>query len=170
MMTFAAIVVTLVALAGVALTLLTLPGIWVMVLTALVCELFVPEVFSWPTLIAALVLAGLAELAEFLASAAGAKKAGGSRSGMIGSIVGGLAGMIGGQILIPIPLLGAVIGGVAGAGAGAALAERGHAGRTWKESYRSGQGAAVGRVVSIFVKGGFSVVVATLLIAGAWTP
>ena len=150
--------------------LIGLPGIWVMLFAALLCELFLPELYDWPLLISALILAGLAELAEFLASAAGSSKAGGSRSGMVGSIVGGVAGLIAGTALIPIPLVGSVIGGVAGAGLGAMIAERGHAGRTWRESYASGQGAAIGRVVSIFVKGGFSLVIATLLVVGAWTP
>ena len=165
---FAAIVVTLAAVLGVALTLVTLPGIWIMIFVALLCELLVADLFSWPLIVAVLLLGGLAELAEFLASAAGSKNAGGTNSGMVGSIVGGLGGMIGGQILIPIPIVGAVVGGVAGAGLGAMLAERGHAKRSWKDSYRSGQGAAVGRAVSIFVKGAFSVAVAVALVTGAW--
>ncbi|MEM7754019.1 MAG: DUF456 domain-containing protein [Planctomycetota bacterium] len=165
---FAAIVVTLASLLGVALTLVTLPGIWIMVFVALACELLVADLFSWPLIVSVLVLAGLAELAEFLASAAGSKNAGGTGSGMVGSIVGGIGGMIGGQILIPIPIVGAVVGGIAGAGLGAMLAERGHAKRSWGESYRSGQGAAVGRAVSIVIKGAFSVAVAASLVTGAW--
>ncbi|MEM1184548.1 MAG: DUF456 domain-containing protein [Planctomycetota bacterium] len=167
---FAAIVITLVALLGVVLTVVNLPGIWVMIAVALVTEMYAPEVFGWPLLIAALVLAILAEIAEFFASAAGTSKAGGTRSGMVGSIIGGIMGMIGGQVLIPIPIVGAIIGGIAGAWGGAVIAERGHAGRSWKESITAGHGAAVGRALSTVVKGGFAVVVAIVLVSGAWIP
>ena len=52
---------------------------------------------------------------------------------------------------------------IAAHGAGAVLAERGHAGRTWKESLKSGQGAAVGRAVSVIVKGAISALIAVVL-------
>ena len=63
----------IVALAGIVLTLLTLPGTWLMLLVALLCQLWRPEQFSWWTLGLALLLAVIAEIIEFFASAVGAR-------------------------------------------------------------------------------------------------
>ena len=45
----AATIVALASLFGVALTLLSFPGIWLMVLTALLCKWWQPELMSWWT-------------------------------------------------------------------------------------------------------------------------
>lgn len=152
---------------GVLLTFVTLPGIWLMLGVATLCWAFDTDLFSPWVFISAVVLAVLAEVVEFFASAAGSARAGGSKSGAVGSIVGSLIGLVAGQILLPIPIIGAVIGAVIGAGLGATLLERGHAKREWRDSWRSGRGAATGRAVSIVVKGGFAIAVAALLLGGA---
>lgn len=168
MLLTAGIISTIAALLGVLLTALTLPGIWIMILVALLCQLWQPELFSWWTLGAAAALAVGAEIAEGLSSAAGSAKSGGTRAGVIGSLIGSVAGLIAGTILIPIPIVGSIVGGIIGAGAGAVLGERGVSKRTWADSFRSGQGAAVGRALATVIKTGFAVVVALMLIVDSF--
>jgi uncharacterized protein YqgC (DUF456 family) len=160
-------IVVLFAWLGVALVAVTLPGIWVAIAVAVLVDWWRPEVMSLWVLVAAVVLALIGEIVEFFASAAGSKRAGGTRSGAWGSLFGTVVGMILGQILIPIPIIGAVIGGVVGAGLGALFAERGVAERTWGESWRSGRGAATGRAVSIVLKTAIAGVVAVMLTVDA---
>lgn len=168
MIYLAASIVTLGALLGVALTLITMPGIWFMIGVALVCFWWQPGMFSWWTIGAAITLAVSAELAELVASAAGSGKAGGTRHGAWGSILGSILGLVAGTLLIPIPILGSLLGAVLGAFVGAALAERGVAQRSWGESVKSGQGAAVGRLLSSVIKSAFAILVALLLVVDAF--
>lgn len=152
---------------GVALVAVTLPGIWLTVLAALLVEWWRPEVLTNWVLWACVGLAILAEVVEFVSSMAGSKRAGGSRAGGWGSLVGTVVGLIVGQVVIPIPLLGAIIGGIVGAGIGAVAAERGVAKRGWTDSWRSGRGAAAGRAVSMVLKTGIGAVVAIMLTVDA---
>ena len=168
MIWLAAGIVTLCALLGVALTAVTGPGTWLAVLVAALCAWWQPEMFSIWTLLACALLALLGELFEFFGSAVGARRAGGTRTGAWGSLLGSLVGLVVGQILIPIPILGALVGAVAGAGLGAVVFERGIAKRTWKESARSGTGAAAGRALATVLKTGVAVVIAAVLIPAAW--
>ncbi len=160
-------IVVVFAWLGVGLVAVTLPGIWIAVVVAVLVDWWRPEVMSTWVLVAAVVLAVIAEIVEFFASAAGSKRAGGTRSGAWGSLFGTVVGMIVGQILIPVFIIGAVIGGVVGAGLGALFAERGVAERTWGESWRSGRGAATGRALSIVFKTAIAAAVAVLLTADA---
>jgi uncharacterized protein len=165
-MTIAAfLIMLLVSVCGVVLTLLTLPGVWVILIVALFVQLLWgdPQVFSWWTLGAALLVALLGEAIELASSALGATRAGGGASGAIGSIVGSLVGAILGSIFIPVPIVGTVVGGVLGAGAGAIAAERGISRRPWGQSYRIGQGAAIGRLISTIVKVGVAAAVGVML-------
>jgi uncharacterized protein len=165
-MTIAALLIMLLAsVCGVALTLLTLPGVWVILIVALFVQLLWgdPQVYSWWTLGAALALALVGEAVEFFASAVGATSAGGGTSGAVGSILGSLAGAILGSIFIPVPVAGTIAGAVLGAGLGAILAERHIARRTWSHSYRIGQGAAVGRLISTVVKVAIAAAVGVML-------
>lgn len=159
---------TLIAFAGVALTLLTFSGAWLIVLAAVLANLWQPGTFSWITIGVATALAALAEALEFTMSAAGTRKVGGSRAAAWWSIGGSIMGAIAGTILIPIPILGTLIGGVLGAGIAAALAERGVAQRSWRDSARAGKGAAVGRLASTIVKGGITAIVGVLMALAAW--
>lgn len=161
MLLLAAILVFLFSLAGIALTILSLPGTWLAVLAAVLCKLWQPDLFSWWIIAAAAALAFLAEVVEFAASAVGTAKAGGSKQGGIGSVVGGIAGAIVGA---PFFLgLGAIPGAVLGAFAGALIAERTWAKRSWAEASRSGQGAAIGRFVATILKVSFAGAIALLL-------
>lgn len=171
--------VTVVAWAGVLLTALTLPGIWVAIAGACLAQWWswsqrAPGsdelMFSWWTLGVCAGIGLLAELTELLASAAGAKKMGGSRRGAVGSVVGALVGALLGTFLIPVPVLGSVLGAALGAGAGALLTERHLGEKTWKESGRIGMGAFAGRLAASVMKVGFAGVVAAVLTVAAFWP
>lgn len=169
----AAILVVVSALGGVVLTLFTLPGIWLAILTAGLVQWWSlatgrGEVFSWWTLGTCAAIGIAAELIELLASAAGAKKAGGTRRGAIGSVIGALAGAIVGSIAIPIPVLGTIIGAAAGAGGGALLLERAGGRKTWAQSTKIGAGAAAGRLVATVIKSGLAGVIAVILSVAAF--
>ena len=169
MLLTAGIICTVAAVLGVVLTLLTLPGIWAMLLVAMLCTWWQPDLYSLWTLGVVAAIAVAAEIAEGLSSAAGSAKTGGSRAGIVGALVGSLVGLVAGTIfLVFIPLIGSIIGAIAGAGVGAVVAERGIAKRSWDESIRSGKGAAVGRALSTVIKGGFAVVAAGVLIVFAF--
>lgn len=164
----AAAIVLLASLAGIALTLLTLPGIWLTLLVALLCWAWQPQMFDPWTMLTAFILGVMAELVEFAASAVGAAKGGGTRSGAIGSVAGSLVGALGGSVFIPIPIVGTIAGGVIGAAAGAVIGERGFAKRSWSESARVGHGAAIGRLVATVVKTGFAAAIGVILSTAAF--
>lgn len=161
---------------GVILTLFTFSGVWLTLLVALTLQLaygeFLPGIgplFSWWTLGAGGAIGLAAEIIELVASAAGAKKSGGGRSGAIGSVVGGVVGAIVGSFLIPVPIVGTILGAVIGAGLGAVTGERGISGRTWRDSMKVGAGAAKGRFLATIVKTILAAVVGLILcIAVAW--
>jgi uncharacterized protein YqgC (DUF456 family) len=168
MIYLAASIVAMTAVLGIVLTIATLPGIWFMLLASLLCWWWQPGLFEWYTVLAALLVAIGAEVAEFFASAAGSKTAGGSKWGAIGSLVGSLIGAIVGTPVFPV--VGTIIGAVLGAGVGALVGEYGVAQRPIGESYRSGKGAAVGRLLSTIIKAWFASVVALILVLGAFVP
>jgi uncharacterized protein YqgC (DUF456 family) len=165
-----AILMVLVAVGCWVLTVLAMPGNWVLVAVAalywLVVPLDTPCTLGWPALLSLLALAGLGELLEFIASAAGVVRAGGSRSGallaMAGSIVGAIVGVVVG---LPIPVVGPLIAAVlfAGVGAlgGAMLAESSQ-GKRLDHSWRIGQAAFWGRVLGSLAK---IVVASTMVVA-----
>ncbi len=148
----AGVILFLIALIGLGLTIATLPGTWFILGAALLTHWLYghPPLLSTWNLVACASLALLAEVAEFALSAAGAAKQGGGKSGAIGSIIGGLVGAIIGTIIVPI--LGTIVGGVAGAGLGALVLERGIGQKSWGEATKIGQGAAVGRALSVLMK------------------
>ena len=69
------------------------------------------EVVTWTTLFWLLILTLLSQALDFLASALGVKKFGGSRWGMVGAILGAIFGLFAGGIfgLLLGPFLGALI-------------------------------------------------------------
>jgi uncharacterized protein YqgC (DUF456 family) len=152
---------------GLSLTLVGLPGIWVQVaglvgfgwLTG--WNVYV----GWPSVITALVLAVLAEIMEFVAGSAGAKKAGGSGRAAIGAILGGLVGAL--LFSIPVPVIGTIFGACVGCFLGAAIVEMGvkdDAGH----AVRVGWGAARGRFLAILLKLGFALVIALVVAVAAF--
>ena len=137
-------------------TLFTLPGNWAVLAIAAAWAYFMPKEryglgYAWGTVgvLAGLVILG--EIIEFAAGAAGAKKEGGSKRGMMLSIAGAAVGSLGGAtVAIPVPVVGPVIGalggGAAGAFAGAYLGET-WKGRTGPDAVAIGKGALVGRLL-----------------------
>lgn len=163
----AGILVLLASLAGVLLTLLTLPGLWLTLLVALACWWWIGYDFYSPwTVGVALGLGVLAEVIDVVASGAGAAKAGGGRSGAIGSIIGAFVGAIAGSFVVPI--LGTIAGGVIGAGVGAIAGEKGIAARSWKDSARVARGAMVGRFIALCVKIVLATAIGALLTVAAF--
>ena len=169
MQTTAAIFVVLFAIASVPLTLITLPGAWLAIIVAALCKWWQFDLISWWALGIAAGLAVLGEIAELGVSAVGTAKAGGSKRGSIGSLAGGIVGaIVGSPFLFP---LGTILGAALGAGLGAAVAEKFWAKRDWNASVKSGQGAAVGRVVAtlaktLFAGAGAMVLIVSVLIEG----
>ena len=153
------ILLLVILLAGLLINVLTLPGLWVMAgayaLYALVTRH--QHYVGLPSMITLALLATIAEFVELAASGAGAKKAGASRSAMIGAVVGGILGAIFLTALIPIPIIGTIIGVCLGAAVGAGgveLAIR----RDIGQALRVGSGAFKGRLMGIASKLGIGVV------------
>jgi uncharacterized protein YqgC (DUF456 family) len=160
-------------LAGVVFVVLALPGIWMMTLVSALCMWWQPEIISWKTVLTLVILGIISEAIDLFASAAGAKKFGGSKRGALGAIIGTIIGAIaGGVFLSVIPIVGWVIGpilgGILGAGAGALMVERSIVQQTWGDSLKSGGGAAVGRTISIFVKLGLTIVSGLFFVTAAF--
>ena len=138
-------------------SLFSLPGNWAIAAAAAMFTWMVPDSgLSWSTVTVLLVLAGVAEVVESLAGAAGAAKLGGSRRSvvlsLIGTVVGSVAGVIAG---LPIPIIGsaiaAVIGGAIGAFGGAVAGER-WKGRSRDQQWEVGQAAFWGRLLGTMGK------------------
>jgi uncharacterized protein YqgC (DUF456 family) len=142
------------------LSLVGLPGNWLIVGIAAFYAYLTPDDSRWDiSWQVVAVLAGLAvagEIIETAMAAAGVKKLGGSRRGMVFALVGSFAGAIfGGGLGVPIPvigpLVGVVIGACAGALGGAVLGEL-WKGRTFDESMNIGRAAAWGRLLGSMIK------------------
>ncbi|HUS92387.1 MAG TPA: DUF456 family protein [Phycisphaerae bacterium] len=161
----------LVNLLWLGLTLLTLPGNWLMVLTTILVAWWQWDrgMFSPWTLGVLVALAGLGEVLEFLGSAVGVSKAGGTRWGGLGSILGAVAGALAGTVLIPVPLVGTLVGVCAGAGLGAWVLELA-VGRTQRESVRAGVGAGVGRLAATLLKLGIGLLIWLIAAVAAFWP
>ncbi len=176
MLYLAASLLTIVCLLGVALTVLSLPGIWLMVLGALFVEWWQPAALSWGAIVACVLIAIVGEVLEFIASAIGAAKAGGSKRAATGALVGGLIGGIVGTVLIPIPILGTILGGAIGAGLLALALELSLKSRADGSPKLPGHhrrvatGAFVGRLMATVLKGACAVAAALVLIVSAFVP
>ena len=156
-------------------TFFTLPGNWGIVLLAGLCAFLLPEQenglgMNWWAVGVLVALAGVGELLELIAGAAGAAKHGASRRALLLSMFGAMMGSMGGAFVgVPVPFVGPIIaalaGGAIGAFAGAYLGE------TWKgrenhERLSIGQAALVGRLLGTFgklVAGGAMVAYATVV-------
>jgi uncharacterized protein YqgC (DUF456 family) len=120
-LTLASLLVT-----GLGLNLVGLPGLWLMVGAHGMYAWLDQEdgLAGWQSCLAMLALALLAEAIEFLAGAAGSKRAGGSLRSTAGAVLGGVVGGIGAVVLVPwLPILNAVLGACVGSFIGAALLE-----------------------------------------------
>ena len=152
----------LIALANVGLVIFGLPGIWLLVLASAGLKLWMPEMIAWWQIGTLVGIAAVGEIVEFVASSAGATKAGGSRWGAIGALVGGIAGAIIGTPIVPVA--GTILGGAIGAGLGAIGCELIIGEQTVGNSLRIGRGAAIGRLVATVAKTALSVIAAVCAI------
>src|SRR5262245_19541903 len=163
-----AVLLVLLNICALATNVLTLPGNWFIVALTVLFAVFIhlPS-GAGISLGSAAVVVGLAllgELIEFAAGAAGAAKSGGSRRGMILSVLGAMVGSIAGAmlgVLIPVPLVGPLIGAVAGGAIGAFAGA--YAGESWKgrsedERMAVSMAAMAGRVLGTVGKLGIGAV------------
>jgi len=157
----------------------SLPGTWIMLGLAAIIEVcdrfYLPEgdrqTFEWWVLIACVALAAAGELLEFAASAAGAKRGGATRRGMIFALIGGILGGIFLTFLLPIPVVGSLIGAIIGTFAGAVVGEMTHLeARTLSGSIKPAIGATIGRVLGTMSKIGIATAVWIALSVDAFWP
>jgi uncharacterized protein YqgC (DUF456 family) len=143
--------------AGLWINLIGLPGLWLMLLchAAYAWVTGWERYVGWTSIIALAALALVAELAEFVAGAAGSKSVGGSRRSMVGAVVGGILGGIF-LTFVPIPVVGTIVGTCLGAFIGAFALESW--GTDVPRSACVGLGAAGGRLAGILLKTAFGVV------------
>jgi uncharacterized protein YqgC (DUF456 family) len=139
-----------VSLAGVGIVVVNLPGLWLIVASLGIYELLTHhEYASWRTLLAMLIAAAIAEYLEFTSSGRSARRAGASRRGVWGGIIGSIIGGIAGSAVFPI--IGTIAGLIVGAFAGALIGE--FAGGTQiGTSLKVGASAAKGRAMGLVIK------------------
>ncbi len=130
---------------------LGLPGTWLIVGTSAVYAWLTDfAVITTKLLLVLLVLAAVAEMIDFAAGLWGARRYGGSKKAMVGTLLGGLLGAI---VLAPLLLgFGTIIGAFIGAFAGAFLVTYLEQ-RKMDKAVRVGWGAFVGRIFAIVFKG-----------------
>lgn len=125
---------------------LGLPGVWIMIAILLLGVIggMVP-VWIFALLV---LLAGFAELLEFIAVDRMTVRYGGSKRTFWGAVVGGIVGAL---IGTPVPVVGSLIGALLGTVAGAFLLTWHHTGHV-RGSARASWGALLGRAVAIGLK------------------
>jgi uncharacterized protein YqgC (DUF456 family) len=136
---------------GLVAVVLGLPGTW-MILGASVLYSWVTDfgVITIQLLLLLFLLAAVAEALEFTAGLWGARRYGGSKKAMIGTLIGGLLGAI---ALTPMLFgFGSILGAFFGAFAGAYVVTYVEQ-RKMEEAIRVGWGALVGRVLAMVFKG-----------------
>lgn len=137
-----------------------LPGTWILIAGAIVIDcldwLWLPPgsplTFHPLTIIAAILVGLVGEALEFALSAAGARRFGASKRGMLGAVIGGVVGAIAGTLLIWIPVVGTLVGALAGTAAGAIIGETSDGKKTIREATQPAIGAVIGRVLGTLAK------------------
>lgn len=160
----------------VGLVLVGLPGAWVLIATAIAVDCLdslwlpagAPLTFHPLTILAAIVVAAAGELLELVLSAAGARRFGATRGGMIGSMIGGVIGAIGGTVFIPLPILGTLAGALAGTALGAVAGELHSGKRTLAQTAAPATGAVIGRVLGTLAKLPCALIVLVILAVAAF--
>jgi uncharacterized protein YqgC (DUF456 family) len=148
-----------------ALTVLGLAGNWLIALVALIIRLTGWGELTWTWFLVIVALAALGEVVESLLGLVVVVKRGGTRWGVIGAFLGGIAGVIlGGPVAPPFgSLLLGFVGAFAGAAAGEFLRTR-HGG----EAVRVGFWAFVGKTLAAMAKVACGVGMIAIIIARTW--
>lgn len=163
----------LVLIVGWAINLFGLPGNWVNLAVVLCYVLFMPTdervSVSWWVVGAAFLLAVLGEIVEMAAGAAGAAKVGGSRRGVVLSVVGSIVGAIFGAIIgTPIPVIGSVVAVLLFASLGSlggAMLGEWWKGRDWEARWQVGHAAFWGRLLGTVGKVSIGSVIVVVVLA-----
>lgn len=146
------------------LQLFSLPANWIALGLTVLWKYAYPESMSWEFLIVMAVLAGIAEVLEFVLQARYAGRYGASTRGNVGGIAGAIIGAI---VLAPFLLgLGALIGALGGAWLGCYIGEM--PGRTRPEALRAAKGAFVGKALGFTLKTAIGAVIVVLSIPKVW--
>ena len=134
---------------------LGLPGLWIMI-GILAVATYADQV-SPIILVLLVVVALLAELAEWMIVARTSARWGGSRKAFWGAIAGGLVGILVG-LPVPLPILGPLAAGLLGTFAGAAAVTLWET-RALRSAGRVGCGAVLGRAFAAAAKTAAGVVI-----------
>ena len=134
---------------------LGMPGLWIMI-GILAVATWAKEVSPW-ILGLLVVVALLAELAEWALVSWTSARWGGSRKAFWGAIAGGLIGILVG-LPIPLPILGPLVAGLLGTFAGAAAVTLWET-RALRSAGRVGCGAVLGRAFAAATKTAAGVVI-----------
>jgi uncharacterized protein YqgC (DUF456 family) len=152
------------SLIGGVLAVLQLPGTWLILAAAAAHAWYYDfQQITWRPLAVMCAVALAAEALELVAGMRGAVRAGASRAGSWGALLGGFAGMIVFTPLIPVPIAGTVLGGLLGCFAGAYIMECRAHGDTDKGT-RVASGAVVGRLVGMMIKLAAAIVLAAIAV------
>lgn len=158
------LLLAVVLLVGLYINLVGAPGLWVMVLGTLGYAWATHGAYAGlRTIIAIAVLAGLAELVEFMAAGAAAKRAGASKRGIWGALIGGILGAF--FLTVAVPVIGTIIGVCTGTFLGAIVGEL-LGGTELGGSMRVGAGAVWGRLLGTLAKLLFGCVILGIVL---WT-
>jgi uncharacterized protein len=137
--------------AGLIAVVLGLPGTWLILITSVLYSwLSNFSVITYQMLLGLLVLAVAAEVVDFWSGLWGARRYGGSKKAMLGTLLGGLIGAI---ILTPMVFgIGAVVGAFFGAFIGGFVVTYLEQ-RKMSEAMRVGWGGLLGRVFAMVFNG-----------------
>jgi hypothetical protein len=128
---------------------------------------------KWLPLIAIFAILILSAVIEFLASFWGAKRAGASKWGQIGALVGLALGFFGLLPALPLggPLLGVLIGPLLGAIIGEFLYRRDlEFGPRLNQSVKAGVGVVVGSLIGNLIEGLLALVAVVIFVVSTWPP
>jgi len=145
------IILVLAMPAGLIAVVLGLPGTWLILVTSVLYSWLTNfSVITYQMLLGLLVLAVAAEVLEFWSGLWGARRYGGSKKSMLGTLIGGLIGAI---ILTPMVFgFGSVAGAFLGAFTGGFVVTYLEQ-RKMSEAMRVGWGGLLGRVFAMVFKG-----------------
>ena len=154
--------------------LVALPGNWICVALLAAYAWLGPQEgranLGYGPVVAAGLVALIGEALEFLASAAGAQRAGASRRSTLYALIGSVGGAITGAIVgLPVPVLGPILAAILFAGLGAtagAMAGEWSDGRPWRENWNIGRAAFWGRTFGTLGKLSAGLIIVLIAVAG----